>query len=146
MVETADEVIDVLRKRFRVSTDQALAEQLHLGRSTVTSWRRRGSVPDRYVRMASERPTILPDLVNPQFDDTERSALTLALVRFIRDNASVTQDYQAFLSKGGFLPAKLAIAMEKALLDVSARMEEGELEDAWRALNLIVFEELFQAK
>lgn len=143
MEGSAEEIIDALRNRFRVQTDQGLAERLGLGRSTVTSWRRRGAVPPRYARLASEVPTLLPDFLDPRWDATERNALTLALVRLILGYGAEIRDYPAFLSKGPFLPAQLSVGVEKALLDLSARMTEGELEDARQALNLIVFEEFF---
>lgn len=146
MEGNAEEAIDALKKRFRVQTDQGLAERLGLGRSTVTSWRRRNAVPPRYDRLASEVPTLLPDFLDPRWDETERNALKLALVRLILGYGSEIRDYPAFLSKGQFLPAQLAVGVEKALLDLSARMTEGELEDARQALNMIVYEEFFAPK
>lgn len=142
----AEEIIEGLKKRFTVQTDQGLAERLKLGRSTVTSWRRRNTVPERYAVMATDAPTLLPDLANPEFSDVERNAMILALVRLVRDYGANISDYTAFLSKGPFLPAQLAVGLEKALLDLDARMTDGELEDARQALNLIVFEELFPSK
>lgn len=51
-VESEQISIDDLQKKFGVATDEALAGVLGLGRSTVTSWRRRGRVPDIYARLA----------------------------------------------------------------------------------------------
>lgn len=70
----------------------------------------------------------------------------MALVRLILGTGREITDYTAFLRLGGFLPAQLAIEMEKALLDISARMEEEGLEDPSKALNMIVFEDFFAAK
>tara|TARA_R110002124_G_scaffold283200_1_gene458861 strand:- start:788 stop:1228 length:441 start_codon:yes stop_codon:yes gene_type:complete len=142
----AEDIIEGLKRRFKVQTDQGLAERLKLGRSTVTSWRRRNAVPERYAVMATDTPTLLPDLANPEFSDVERNAMILALVRLVRGYGANISDYTAFLSKGPFLPAQLAVGLEKALLDLNARMTDGELEDARQALNLIVFEELFPSK
>lgn len=143
MSDDADSIIDALKARFRVPTDQGLAERLRLGRSTVTSWRRRGSVPERYVRMAGERPTLLPDLLDPQFDPVEREALNLALLRLVTGPGAKIKDYPSFLQHGPFLAAQLAIGLEKALLDLSAAMTENDLEDPRQALNLMVFEDFF---
>ena len=143
MSDDTETTIEVLKKRFRVATDQGLADRLSLGRSTVTSWRRRNTVPERYVKLASEQPTLLPDFLDLQFDATEREALALALVRLVLNFGPQMQDYPSFLKHGPFLPAKLAIGVEKALLDLSARLTECEVDDPFQALNLVVFEEFF---
>lgn len=145
MDSTVDDIIAALKAQFRVGTDQGLADRLKLGRSTVTSWRRRGVVPERYARFASSLPTLLPDLVDPGFDEVERKAIVLALMRLIRGYGQQIVDYRAYLSKGGFLPAQLAVGVEQALLDLAAKMAEENLDDAQQALNLIVLEELFPA-
>lgn len=138
--------IEALKRRFKVATDQGLADRLRLGRSTVTSWRRRGTVPDRYVRFLSESPASLPDFLDPKFDPVERQALVLALWRLIRANGPKITDYRTFLQHGGYLPAQLAVGIEKALLDLTARMTEHDLDDVHKALNLIVFEDYFPEK
>jgi Bacteriophage CI repressor helix-turn-helix domain len=141
-----EEAISALRKRFRVQSDQGLADRLKLGRSTVTSWRRRGTVPDRYMRLATERPTALPDILDPALDPVERDAWVLALVRLTLGQGAKITDYPAFLQHGPFLPSQLAVGLEKALLDLSARMEESGLADPRQALNLIVFDDFFTPK
>ncbi|MFZ1338463.1 MAG: hypothetical protein WAS26_05365 [Paracoccaceae bacterium] len=138
--------IDALKRRFRVGTDQGLADCLKLGRSTVTSWRRPGTVPERYLRLASELPTSLPGFLDPAFDPVERDALILALVRLVFGTGAKIKDYPAFLTHGPFLPAQLATGVEKALLDLMSRMTEGRLDDPRQALNLIVFESLLEPK
>ncbi len=45
-------VVARLKQGIHASTDQELAEKPSLGRSTVTSWRRRGSVTERYAELA----------------------------------------------------------------------------------------------
>lgn len=146
MTGDVEEAIAALMKRFRVSTDQGLADRLRVGRSTVTSWRRRGAVPERYMRLASERPTALPDILDPSLDPVERDAWVLALVRLVLGPAARIVDYPTFLRDGPFLPRQLAVGLEKALLDLSARMEESGFDDPRQALNLIVFEDFFSPK
>lgn len=146
MSDGVDAAIAALMKRFRVTTDQGLADRLRLGRSTVTSWRRRGTVPERYLRLASERPTALPDLLDPAFDPVDRNALALALVRLVLGRGKQIVDYPTFLKHGPFLPAQLAVETEKALLDLTARMTEAGIDDPRQALNLIVFEDFFAPK
>lgn len=146
MSKATDETIDALKGRFKVSTDQELADRLNIGRSTVTSWRRRNAVPDRYVKMASERPTLLPDFLNPEFEPIEHEALVLALVRLIQGSKADVADYPSFLKNGPFLPARLAVGVEKALIDLSARLTEGDIEDPRQATNLLIFEDFFGNK
>lgn len=82
MDANADELIEMLKER------------LHVGRSTVASWRRCWSVPERFVNFASETRTSLPDFLDQRFDSVEKNALTLALVRLIRGTgAEITADY-----------------------------------------------------
>lgn len=147
MSDDVEATIAALMKRFRVETDQGLAERLRLGRSTVTSWRRRGSVPERYLRMATEaRPTSLPDILNPSLDPVEKNAWVLALIRLSFGPGTQIKDYSAFLMHGPFLPSQLAVGLEKALLDLISRMAESGIDDPRQALNLIVFEEFFSPK
>ena len=146
MSGNVDEDIAALMRRFRVTTDQGLADRLKLGRSTVTSWRRRGAVPERYLRLASERPTSLPNFLDTAFDPVDRDALILALVRLVLGPGSKITDYPAFLQHGPFLPAQLAAGAERALLDLTARMTEAGIEDPRQALNLIVYEDFFTQK
>ncbi|WP_375263268.1 helix-turn-helix domain-containing protein [Palleronia sp.] len=40
------ELIDLLKERLRVTSDQELAERLKVGRSTIANWRRRRRVPN----------------------------------------------------------------------------------------------------
>lgn len=141
-----EESIAALKKRFRVETDQGLADRLKLGRSTVTSWRRRGTVPERYMRLTSERLTALPDILDPALDPVDKNALILALVRLVLGLGSKITDYPHFLMHGPFLPTSLAVGLEKALLDINARMEESGMDDPRQALNLIVFEDFFSPK
>lgn len=146
MGEDADQTVEALKRRFRAPTDQALAARLKLGRSTVTSWRRRGTVPERYARLAKEVLAFPPDLLDRSWSPVEHAAMTLALVRLIKGSADDVGDFPRFLSKVSFLAPRLAVGLEHALIDLSARMTEAGIEDPTQCLNLIVFEEFFAPK
>lgn len=146
MTDDVEEVLESLKRRFRASTDQALAERLSLGRSTVTSWRRRGSIPERYARLAQEVLSFPPDFVDPRWTATERAALSLALLRLIKGFGAQLTDYPTVLAKQGFLPAQLAMSVERALLELSARMTESGIEDPTQCLSLMAYEEFFANK
>lgn len=145
MSDDVNQKIELLKRRFHVQTDQGLAERLRLGRSTVTSWRRRGALPERYAQMAEGQVTFLPDFLDKSLTRVDRAAMTLALMRLIKGFGAQITDYPTYLSKGGFLEAQMAIGVEKAFLDITALMEEGGMDDAQQCLNLIVFNEFFSA-
>ncbi|MDR0810041.1 MAG: hypothetical protein LBE86_13100 [Gemmobacter sp.] len=145
MSDDVNEKIELLKRRFRVITDEGLAKRLHLGRSTVTSWRRRGSIPERYIQMAEGQATFLPDFLDKALTDVDRAAMTLALVRLIKGFGAEITDYRSYLSKGGFLNAQMAIGVEKAFLDITALMVEEDMTDAHQCLNLIVYNEFFSS-
>lgn len=141
-----EETINALKKKFRVATDQGLAERLAVGRSTITSWRRRGNVPKRYVHLVdpkSERPFDLP---LQQWSDEENAAMKLALYRIIRDKEGSLSTYPEFLSFSGYLWPKFTVILERSFLDVVGQMEERGISDARECVNLIVFEEFFEAQ
>ena len=146
---TADDAIEQLKRRFRVSTDQELAERLKVGRSTVTSWRRRGSVPERYARLADYGTSLSfpPDMDDPTWTDAEHAACDLALVRLIRGwGADNLGDYTGYLMKGPFVRAQLAMGLERAVFDLYAKMEETGLEDPLQCARLMAYEELYQGE
>lgn len=144
--DAAEDVLAALQERLKVSTDQGIADALGIGRSTVTSWRRRGSVPRRYARLVEHDTqsrlgaTFRYDLLS----DEERAALRLAMMRmhhgFMRD---VGASYQEFLRRGGFIPQQIVSHMEGALVDLLARMEADGFDDANQCVNAMVFEEFY---
>jgi len=139
MSEDTDEVITRLKQRFHVTTDQSLAEELALGRSTITSWRRRGSVPPRYARIATLGISADLGSIN-KWTSEERAALNLALFRLSRGFAAQIVDYTTFLMKGGFLGVQLKVHMERALLELASEMEKRQMDDPHQCVNLIVYE------
>ena len=81
--EGAEDTLEALKARFGASTDGALADALQVGRSTVTSWRRRGRVPGRYARLVDDDMTKrLSAVFNyDALAEEERAALCLAMMR-----------------------------------------------------------------
>ena len=146
MSKDVESVILLLKQRFQAATDQTLANRLALGRSTITSWRRRGTVPDRYVRMAEIGTAMDFKAPYESWTAVEKSAMTLALMRLIKGYGTKYTTYPMFLSYGGFLGPQLLLAIEKALIDLSTQMTERAIEDPTQCVNLIVFEEFFDPK
>jgi hypothetical protein len=146
---TADDAIEQLKRRFRVSTDQELAERLKVGRSTVTSWRRRGSIPERYARLTDYGTSLSfpPDMDDPTWTEAEQAACELALVRLIRGwGADNLGDYTGYLRSGPFVRAQFAMGLEKAVFDLYAKMDATGIEDPLQCARLMVYEELYQGE
>lgn len=146
MGDDVEQTLEALKRRLGALTDQGLADRLRLGRSTVTSWRRRGAVPERYSRLAQEVLAFPPDLLDPSWTPVEHAAMTLALVRLVKGIGDELKDFPHFLTNHGFLTPRLAVGVEHALLDLTARMTESGVEDPTQCLTLIVYEEFFAAK
>lgn len=59
LTKKVEATIGQLRTLFAVSTDGELARQLHLDKSTVSNWRRRGQVPKRFASLLEVDPNDL---------------------------------------------------------------------------------------
>lgn len=146
MEDDVSAVVARLKQRFHAATDQELAEKLSLGRSTVTSWRRRGSVPERYARLADGEVVTPFGLPWTYWTDEENAALSLALLRHGAWQEPLKQDYGMFLSRVGFLVPQLLSHMQKALPELRQEMITRGIEDPRQCLQVMVWEEFFAAK
>lgn len=142
----AETIIYALKKRHGVKSDQELADVLGLGRSTVTSWRRRGSVPKRIAVLvdhdAKERLSAVFNF--DQLSIEERSALILAVMRMHRTWLKNLDSYPEFLRNGGFIPTQLASHTETALFDILGELDQEKFTDPQQCLNALVFREFFE--
>lgn len=143
-----EDVIARLKAKHGAKTDQDLARALHLGRSTVGSWRARGSVPERYVRSldADARAPVPFGLVFDEMSAEEHLALCLALMRLIRDFGPIVKDQREFLSKGDALGNIFVRFYAKALEDM--QIAPGSIQaESWHShFNVLVYDEFFGAK
>lgn len=144
--DAAEDILAALQTRMKVSTDQGLADALGLGRSTVTSWRRRGRVPARYARLV-ERDT--QERLQAAFNYEllsyeEQAALCLAIMRMHLGGFLTQLDtYPEFLRNGASIPLQIMKNMEDALRDLLAEMEEEGFDDPQQCVNAMVFKEFF---
>jgi transcriptional regulator with XRE-family HTH domain len=143
MQEDVSATVERLKQRFHATTDQELAEKLDLGRSTVTSWRRRGSVPARYAKLAEGEVVTPFGMPWTYWTEEENAALSLALLRHGTWQKPIVQDYGIFLSKSGFIVPQLLSQMQKALGDLRNTMRERGIEDPRQCLSMMVWEEFF---
>ena len=137
MDQQAELVVDRLKAWFRAQTDQELADALKVGRSTVTSWRRRASIPDTFVPVG---------LSSSVWTSTEHAACTLGMMRLIKGFGSQVADDPGFLQKGGFLPMQRYSTVGQALSDLQSAMKARRIEDPAQCANMMVYEEFFAQK
>jgi hypothetical protein len=82
MDEDVEARIAALRAHLGAQHDADLAAKLGIGKSTISSWRSRGRIPERFLRVLdgeSHEPIATP----PRgWGDHERAAFDLALFRF----------------------------------------------------------------
>lgn len=123
MSSDADGTIAALREHFGVQTDAELARKLRVDKSTVYSWRSRGSVPDRFARIlegGSNQFALTPPL---HWGEHEIAAFEVALFRFCRlyNGSKRLTDYRSALelfsgsAYGKFL--SLMVEAQKDLMD-----------------------------
>lgn len=141
----AEDVIAALQARLHAGTDQALAEALSVGRSTIANWRRRGRVPQRYMALVEEdaQRRLAAAFTFDLLSSEERAALTLAIMRMQRGYLAEISSYPEFLRRGGFIPVQITEHVSQALLDLLAEMENKNYDDPYQCLNEMVFNELF---
>lgn len=121
--EDVEHVINCLKRAYGAETDAELAKALDVGRSTVTAWRSRGSVPMRYRRRIPGEDKSAVSEAPLHWSDEEREAFKLALLRFVRANPSM------FASFRGFLDARSSfgdfwLLHQKAKRDIIERMND----------------------
>lgn len=86
-----DDTISALKLRLNAESDSDLARRLGLDKRTISAWRSRGSVPQRYCDIAQgEHPA--PIWTPPaKWGTYEELAFRLALFRFARVRADAVQ-------------------------------------------------------
>jgi Bacteriophage CI repressor helix-turn-helix domain len=147
VVEDAARVIDKLKTRFRVETDLELADKLIVGRSTISNWRSRGRIPERYAKIAEGAVNWSSFGNTPlEWSDVERTALQLALLRLIRDFGDIATDYRKFLLEGGRAAAELWRYHVSACRDLSQEMATRDTDNAQACLQIMVHDEFFGPK
>lgn len=144
MSDQADEVIDKLKKRFRVTTDQELARKLGLGRSAIGSWRSRNSVPARYVEAAEGSNWSAFNHPWSEWSDLERQAFEVAVFRLIHEYKDITESYRNYLMRGGEAAAMLWDFHASAIDEITdaAHHDDGS---GWNKNgDLIIYERYFE--
>jgi hypothetical protein len=135
-----------LKERVGASTDAELARLLSLDKRTVSAWRSRKSVPERFVKLLSGngKPTEMAPAVN--FSALDQQAFNLALFRFTRIKAdlALAGDYRRawdeFRSSGPFWALMIG-----ARRDISEAMKDRADHPA-TALALLLHDDIEDAE
>ncbi|MCK0150432.1 helix-turn-helix domain containing protein [Marivita sp. S6314] len=137
----ADEVIQLLKSRFGVETDSALALRLKVSRSTIANWRNRKSVPSLYRRIADGEDDTF--MFGGEMTDIERAAMRLAVLRLVRDFGDIADDYRAFLTKSRQASASVHFYYTKAVQDLMNEMSARGSESPTECVALLAYNEVF---
>jgi len=93
--EDVEAVIERLKHQTGARSDVELAAKLRLGRSTIASWRRRGSVPRRYQSDDAGDRMFFNAPLN-EWTPEEHAAFGLAMLRALKEVEDPFKDSLAF--------------------------------------------------
>lgn len=121
----AEATIEALKVKMNAATDVDLARKLAVDKRTVSAWRARGSVPDRYTAILtgdSHQTIMTPPL---KWGPYEECAFRLALFRFTRVKAAaaISNDFRAIFDAFAHLRG-FWLLMIRSQRDIAAVMED----------------------
>lgn len=127
MSSKADDIILALREHLEAKNDADLARKLRIDKSTVSSWRSRGRVPDRFRRIAEGDSHEAVATLPTRWGEHEDKSFQLALFRYSRlfGPTAGSGDFRAAMelfSKGTFLWYMLTNAQD----DLAERQKNGD--------------------
>jgi hypothetical protein len=120
-----DTTIEALKRKMDAPTDADLARKLLVDKRTVSAWRSRGSVPDRY-KAVLEGDSHQAIMTSPlKWGRYEECAFRLALFRFtrVKAKAAISNEFRtifdAFAHPRGFW-----LLMTRSQRDIATVMED----------------------
>lgn len=120
-----ESTIEALKLKLNATNDADLARKLAVDKRTVSAWRARGSVPDRYTAIldgASHQAVMTPPL---KWGPYENCAFRLALFRFARVKAAaaISNDFRIIFDTFAH-PRGFWLLMSRCQKDIAAAMED----------------------
>lgn len=117
--------IEALKLKMNASSDADLARKLAVDKRTVSAWRTRGGVPERYTAIldgGTHQTIMTPPLKWGQY---EECAFRLALFRFTRVKAAaaISNDFRTIFDAFG-RPRGFWLLMVRCQRDIATVMEE----------------------
>lgn len=124
MQNSVDATIAGLRGAVSAGTDAELARMLGVDQSTISSWRSRGRVPERFVKMLDTGKKTGLDEVPQVWGELQERAQTLALIRFTLIRNEVAQSGDVDRALGVFLDLKpFWLVLHRSVHELRIKME-----------------------
>lgn len=120
-----EKAIDDLKARLKAVSDADLARKLAIDKRTVSAWRVRGAVPERYISIINGEDHQTVNTPPLRWGPYELAAFRLALFRYTRVFAGIatsgdyTEVYRNFARQGGFW-----ILFRRSQEDLAKAMDE----------------------
>lgn len=142
-LEEVERTIERLREHFRAETDADLARRLRIDKSTVSSWRARGRVPDRFLKMLEGASHQAVGAAPLHWGDHEHAAFQLALFRYARlvSDTVASGDYRSNIDLLMKAETDFWILMNAAQMDIAERPANNPYDPSTAAM-LIVHDDL----
>ena len=120
MLESVDSTIAGLRSVVGAHNDSDLATKLRLDKSTISGWRSRGRVPERFVQLLE--PERVPEIdIWPELHDR---GTALALARYVILRTEIVHSGDADKAIAAFLDVKpFWLVLNRAVLDLRSKVE-----------------------
>lgn len=141
MSDDIEERITNLKRIHGAETDAELAKALQIGRSTIASWRLRGSVPVRYLLRKPGDDNSFAGFPITQWSPEETEAFKLALLRLTHGRGPLFPAYSDFLRDAPKVMGELLKEIAKSKRDIVDRMADDEAMTAATAAHLLAYAE-----
>lgn len=139
MPNSVEETLEALKKKMRAASDAELARKLRVDKSTISSWKARGKVPDRYIGILNGDSHQFILTTPPKWSTIEAKAFGLALyLHSVIAETIADADYRptlALFSQQGFF----WMLMNNCLHELVNHMEETG-QDAHTAFAVVLHE------
>lgn len=141
-VKSVEDMITQLKLIHGAETDSELAKILQVGRSTIASWRLRGSVPQRYLLRKPGDDQSFGSQPITSWSKEEVAAFKLSLLRLSHSRGTLFGSYHAYLKDAGNVFIDLlngTIAAQKDILERMGQEDDMLPETAGQLLAYEVF-------
>lgn len=127
MERSAEEKIDTLKRMLNAKSDAELARKLGIDKRTVSSWKIRGKIPERFELMIEGKAGSHAYGTAPAYwSGIENIAMSLAAIRYseVVSEASSSKDFESILSMA-FHPEDIWTLHREAYSDLCEVMKAG---------------------
>ena len=123
MERPVEEVLAALKRHFGVETDADLARKLRVDKSTISSWKARGSIPARYQGILEGSSSSTVGVSPIKWSEHEKAAFDLALFRFSRimtEKANLSDYVESLTYFSGLAAPDICILQDFCQRDLAA--------------------------